>query len=358
MPSIPVSQASPIYTSAVVARFDELREIKVNNFFGSFFPDLPCPDRYPVIDIRRGSEKVAADVVRGSQGTRVQISKSSQKAFDPFYYKLYFDATELTQYFRVFGSKSFNENDMAELANSVAVEMKTLQDMIDRGKELHAANVLLTGTCTSIRDSSVVDFKRLAASMVATTGLTAGTWDNPGSNPFADLKAGGDFLRQKGKYSGYVINAVFGTAAWAAYRNTAIVNDRLKQFNNLRDTLDKAQLESTGALYQGTIDADSYLIHCWTYNEVYDDPSTGVSTPYMDPKKVVMLPPNPGFNMLYGAIPQINPTGVQTSSLEVAPYVLKRFINAEEGYDRHYIESSPLPVPKAVDRIYTVTVLS
>jgi len=154
--TIPVSQASPLLTTAIKARFDELNQIKVNNFFRSFFTPISCPERYPVIDVRRGTEKVAVDVTRGSQGIRTQITKFTQKAFDPFYYKLGFDATQLQCYFRVYGSTSFNLNDAAELANGIAVENKANTDMIERAIELHCSTIFESGTCTSLRDASVV----------------------------------------------------------------------------------------------------------------------------------------------------------------------------------------------------------
>jgi len=357
---IPLGQASPIFTSAIHAKYDELSEIKVNNFFRSFFPTTTATDRYPVIDIRRGSEQVAIDVMRGHQGRRIAIDKSSQKAYDPFYYKSYFDATELAPYYRVFGSTSFNVNDMAELANGVAVQNRLMADMYDRAEEIHCASVMNNGTCTSIKDGSVVDFKRQPLSMVTLTG--GATWDNAGTNPYTDLAAGGDWLRQKGKYSGYAINAIFGIKAWQAYRANPAVQERLKEFNNKRDFIQPAQLASTGAIFQGYIDCDTYMLMCWTYNDVFDMPSidangiitAGASTPYMDPKKIYMLPEKPKFTMLYGAIPQVVALGTNTASLAVGTKIFKRYVNEEHGYDRSYLESSPLPVPLAVDQMYTL----
>lgn len=351
MPTIPSGHASPIFTTAVVKKFDELKEVKVNNFFRSFFPDLASPERYPIIEVRRGTEKVAVDVVRGTQGNRIQVSKFAQKALDPFYYKNYFDATTLQQYFRVFGSTSFNTNEMAELANGVAVEMKGMQDMVDRAIELHAANVLLTGTCTSLRDSSIIDFKRRASSMVTLTG--GNTWDTAGTNPYTDLSNGCQFLRNTGKYAGKEVFGIFGLQAWQAFRANAEVKDRLKQFHNYRDIIDKTYMDTIGANYQMSIDCDTHIVHVFTYTEIYEDAS-GTQTQYMDPKKIILLPPNPGFNTIFGAIPSVRQQGATTGSLIAQPTVIKRFVNEEMGYDRHYLESSPLPVPIQVDRIYTL----
>ena len=291
----------------------------------------------------------------------IQVDKFSQKAFDPFYFKQYFDATELTQYFRVFGSNSFNINEMAELANGVAMQNKINDDMISRAEEVMCASVLETGTVTSFRDGSIVDFKRQGASIVTLTG--SNTWDTPGTNPYNDLNNGGDFLRQVGKYGGYVINAIFGTAAWEAFRNNSNVQERLKEFNNKRDVLEPAQYNAVGGKYQGSIDCTNYTLRCWTMSDVYNAPTidsngnisfSGTLTPYMNPKKIYMIPEKPMFQLLYGAIPEVKEPGAGTSSLTIGTRIFKRYVNPEMGYDRSYLESAPLPVPVQVDQIYTL----
>lgn len=349
--TIPINQAASLYTMGLKKKFDELSLIKVNNFFRSFFPDEICKERYPVIEVRRGSEKVAIDVIRGHQGIRTQITKHTQKAFDPFYYKLYYDATQLECYYRAFGSDSFNLNAGAELVNGIAVHNKANQDMIERGIEIHCASILENGTCTSLRDGSIIDYKRQAGSMVT---LTAGNlWTDTGVDPSVSLKAGCDWLRQEGKVGGYVINAVFGTEAWAAFRSNDVQSEKLKQFNNRRDILMPAQLESTGAIYQGDIDCDSYILRVWTYNDFYEN-AEGVSTPYMNPKKVYLIAEKPMFTTLYGATPQETFPGSNTLGLVAAKYVLSDYRDMKSKTHEFYIESAPLPVPVTVDMIYTL----
>ena len=354
---IPAGQFPPGFTAAVHARFDELQDIKVNDFGRSFFPVKLCPDRYPVIEVRRGTEKVAIDTVRGSIGTRTQITKFDAKVYDPFYYDLWFDATEMTPYFKAFGSSSYNVNAGAELANGMALALDENKKMIERARELMAFQVFENGTITSLRDNSVIDFKRQAASMVA---LPAGqTWDTPGVDPNISLKAGGDFLRQVGKASGYVINAICGTAAWDALINNSSFKERLKEFNNNRDMLPQAQKLATGEIFQGEITVSSYKFRFYTYNEFYDNPASTVANPlpqltYKNPKTVVLLPENPMFTCLCGAIPQIGMGGVDTASLIVAEYVVQDYINREGRYHRFHTESAPINVPITVDRIYTL----
>jgi hypothetical protein len=356
--TVPISEASPLYTAALARKFYEPGDIKVNNFFRSFFPSIITKVRFPIIEVMRGSEKIAVDVLRGTQGNRNQVSKFDQKAWDTFYFREWFDATELECYFRAFGSDSFNLTEGAEMVNGIAAQNMLNRQKIERNIEYMCAQIFETGKITSLRDGTVVDFHRQASSMVT---LPAGSrWTDAGTDPFIDLFNGGVFLRQKGKASGYVINAIFGTKVWQAWRENAEVKDRLKQFNNKRDMLPPAQLMSTGAVYQGEIDADSYTVRCWTYNEFYDDPAyTGTGQApmisYKDPNTVVMIPENPMFNTFYGAIPQLANPGAPTMSLVAGEYALSEDLNVYQKYHKFAIESAPLPVPVTPDRMYTLT---
>jgi hypothetical protein len=350
---IPSSQASPLLTIAVKERYDELQALKVNNFYRSYYKEVLSPERYPAIDVRRGSEKVAVDVVRGHQGKRFQITKSTQKAFEPLYYRNFFDATELQGYFRVFGSKSFNLNELDGLAAGIATERKAMTDTIERGIEIHCSTIFEDGTVTA-SDGTIIDFKRKAASIV--DNGVGFYWDNPAHDIIGDLRAGCDFLRETGKVQGYFINVVMGADAWAAFRKNTEINTRWNQFNNKRDMLLPAQLESTGAIFQTEMDVDSYKVRVWTYNDFYED-ENGDMQPYKNPKTVVMLAEKPIFSLMYGAIPQVT-LDLNTSNLIVGKMVYSDFRNPEMGYHRFYAQSAPLPVPVAVDQIYTLQALA
>lgn len=349
--TIPVSQASPLYTSMLRTKFDEMQSFKVNNFFRSFFKKKIYQERYPIIEVRRGTQQVAVDVRRGHQGVRTQIAKFTQKAFDPFYYNLKFDATQMDCYWRAFGSTSFNLNAGAELVNGVATHNKANQDMIERAIEIHCASILENGTCTSLNDGSIVDYKRQAGSMVTKGAGT--TWDVAGVDPHVDLKSSIDFISQNGGTNVYYVNVIFGSEAWAAYRANSFTEKRWNQVNNKRDMLNPAQLEANGAVYQGEIDCDTYKARCWTYNATYDNSSL-VKTPYMNPKKIYIVAENPDFELMYGAIPQVVMPGSDTLGLVAGEFILSDFKNLEEKYHNFHVESSPLPVPVVPDQMATL----
>ena len=311
---IPATQASPALTIAVKARLDDLQNIKVNNFARAYYNVVESKERYPAAEVRRGTEYSAVDLPRGHQGTRVQATKFTQKAYDPFYYKLFTDATEQEGYFRIFGSNSFNINDVPGVANGIAVELKSMKDMIDRTVERQCMEIFEFGTVTSLRAGvPAIDFYRKAGSFM---DKGAGFyWDVTGSNPFTDMREGCQWMRENGKVSSYRFEAVFGIDAWVAFRENSVVVDRLKQFNNRRDTVAPSRLEATGAVYQGSFDMDAYMIDVYTYSDVFEN-TDGSYTQYMNPKKVYILPPNPMNTLFYAAVPQVQ-TNLNTANLMV-----------------------------------------
>lgn len=355
---IPSGQVSPKFTGLIHKRFDELQDIKVNDYWSSQFPTEICKDRFPIIEVRRGTEKVAIDIPLGGTGTRTQMTKFDQKAYDPFNFDLWFDATEYECYWYAFGSSQFSVNAGAQLINGLAVHQDEHVKMIQRARELMAVSIFETGKLTSLRDGSIIDYKRQANSFPVNATLGTPLWTDEGSDPFADLKADCDYLRQVGKASGYYVKATFGTDVWAAFRKNSTVKERWKEFNNQRDVLPPSQKEKTGEVYQGMIDCDSYKLMCYTYNEFYDDPASTASVPlpqksYKDPKTVILTAENFKGTTLCGAVPQISRVGDDTDRLIAAEYVYADYRNEEYMYHRFHVKSRPIPVPITVDRIVT-----
>jgi hypothetical protein len=352
--SIPVSQASPLLTAQVVARFSDNQEIQVNTFLQSFFKDNLTKVRYPIVEIERGTEKVAIDVIHGHQGNRNETTKFTQKAWDPYYYNEYFDATTLQAYFRVFGSKAFAENDLDDLATSIDKENKKVRDMIERSKNIMCASILKTGTSKSLRNGDILDFKRKADSMV---DLTAGYyWDQAGVNPITTFTTGQAFLRTEGKYGGDYIDVIFGKKAFAAIMANTEMKERWKLVTVKRDNIFQSQKKATGASYHGDLDCDTCIVRMWTYDDYYEDPTTGELVQYLDDTQIYMLGGENIGEMIHAACPQIA-IPPQTSSLVTGKYILSNYANPEKKYHRFYTESSPLAAPIKIDRMYTAKVV-
>lgn len=61
---------------------------------------------------------------------------------------------------------------------------------------------------------------------------------------------------------------------------------------------------ATGGTYHGTVTAGGYKVQLWGYPQTYDA-ANGTSTPYLNAKKVTIIPSTPRFKMAHAAVPQL-----------------------------------------------------
>jgi len=324
---------------------------KVFNFLRSFFPTVEETTKYLSIAVRRGSEMVAVDVTRGSEGNRNSFGKSTEKVIEPPYYREYFDATELDIYDRMFGDVSeISEATFITFMQDVSEKLLMLVDKIERAYELQCAQVLETGIVT-VADGTNINFLRKAGSLVDNTG-TAWTGAN---SPYTHFEAAGNFLRQVGKAQGGTLNAILGSTALNAFLDNSVVKARNDIKNMKLDDVRAPQRDSLGATLHGQISAGSYLVNLWAYPEFYDNAS-GVSTPYINPKKVIVLPEVPKFKLGFAAVPQL--LKAESPRIIKGAYVFGDY--PDERLHAHIfdVRSAGVAIPTAVDQIYTMQVVS
>ena len=352
--TIDISEFRARFTTVVAARYDELLKIEPTKGLSNLFKDNLTKVKNPTYQVRRGSEKVAIDVVLGSQGTRIQITKSTQKALEPFYFKMFFDALDLDVFMNQFGSASVSENVATEIIDGVAVHYKAMTDMLDRAYELFCSQALEFGTLTSFSDGSVVNFNRKADSMV---DLGAGNyWSTTGTNPYKDIENMCNFIRQKGKYMGGVLNMLCGDQALndLTFNSTVLARADIRMYK--LEEMNQPERKNDGTTYHGTISCGTYIVHIYSYPQFYDDPTTNVSTPYLNPKKVYIMPPNPDFENIFAAVPQILTKGAPTIELTSGKYIMSEIIDPFQEFWRYYVKSRGIPVLLAVDTIGTIQV--
>ncbi len=346
MADISVLQAREIFTQTRIDVFKE--RVKVMSFLRSFFPDVIGNSKYLTLDVQRGTEKVAVDIFRGTEGNRNSVSKSSWKGFLPPYFREFIDATEIDLYDRLFSESGIiSGTDLAAFITAVNDEMNLLVDKIERAYELQCAQVLSTGI-VSLNSGDNIDFKRKAESMVDL--MTGNYWDTGSVDPRVALQAGGDFLRQVGKAQGGVLNVLLGSEVLSVLLN----NDTFKASSDLKNIslgeIHMPQRNSLGATLHGRVSAGTYICNLWAYPEVYDNTS-GVSTPYIAPKEVIMLPEIPRFKMGFAAVPQLLKSG-GTRNVR-GNYVFNDFTDERSSTHIFDVKSAGVAIPVAVDQIYT-----
>ena len=96
MAEISILQAHAQFTQKVVAVYNQIP--KSTAFLRSFFKVKETNTKEVSIMVKRGTEYVAVDVERGTNGNRNRFSKSSQKVYIPPFFNEHFDLTEMKFY--------------------------------------------------------------------------------------------------------------------------------------------------------------------------------------------------------------------------------------------------------------------
>lgn len=355
--AIPVQDARGVFTRQIVARWNELSEIAPKNFLRSLFGKTTTDSKEVSIEVMRGSEKVAVDVLRGSGGNRNTFSKSSEKTFVPPFFDEYFDMTEIDKYDLIFGQAAMQVTEQTVTSVIAAALEKTniLRNKIERRYELQASQVLTTGIVELVSGDNI-DFKRKAASMVLNS--PAEYWKVSTVDPRVQLRAGADFLRATGKATDGLFKVILGANALSdLFSNPFIVNEKVKDISLI--DLKMPEADAMGGVYHGRISAGPYKFDLWSYPEVYDDPDTGVSTHYIDENYMIMVPNTSGkFIFAFAGVPMIvqdlaNAQFPQFITQVATDYALYNHLDTYKKAHLFGVMSAGVPIPVSVDRIYS-----
>lgn len=346
MASISTTDAQGLYTNKVIAVYKE--RISPTSFLRSFFPSVETATLELSIEVQRGTEKIAVDVVRGTDGNRNQWTRSTQKLFIPPYFREYLDITQLQLYDRLYGATEINDAIFAQFINDTTDKVVQMREKIERTYELNCAQVLLDGI-VQLQSGINIDFKRKAGSLVDLNG-SGGYWAT-NNDLFAQIEAGCKWLRTNGLVEGTVFNLILGETAATHFFNNTVFKSRQDYFSMKLDNILPPQQGAVGQTYLGKITAGVYTVNLWAYAQFYDHPTTGVKTPYIDPKKAILLPQAPNFKMGYAAVPQLLEPGIMPVK---GAYIISEYTDKKAKTREIHVESAGVPIPTAVDHIYTM----
>lgn len=345
---IPVSDARNVFTKTLIDVYKE--RISPKMFLGSFFNVKETTSKNISIEVQRGREKVAPDVYRHSSGSRLKMTRSSEKIWTPPYYHPYLVCNEHELYDVAIGART--PEMFARLADELADELVEMRNTINRAYELQRSQVLDTGIVT-LNSGANIDFKRKADSLVDKGG--GNYWATGTVDPYADMETACQFLRKEGKSTGGVFNAILGSEALSDFLANTIVKERADIRRIALDDIQTPQIGAEGGVFHGQVSAGSYKVNIWTYEEYYED-SDGNLTPYVDPKKMIMLPLAPRFTMAFAGVPQLITDG--NSVPQRGAFLLQEFIDERAQAHEVHLKSAGLAVPVAVDQIHTTQVVA
>lgn len=353
---INLSEARGLFTNKLQAIYRE--KVTPTAFLRSFFAPVESQTLTVSIAVRRGAERIAVDVQRGTEGNRNTFSKSSEKLFKPAFYEEFFEATEMDFYDKMWNANGTVEVTTFKMWLDEAVDnLEQLIFKIDRAYEVQCKQVLETGVVI-LNTGTNIDFNRKATSLVA--NAAGNTWATGTVSPYVNIEAGCNFIRTKGKSQGTVYNCIMGSEAFQDFMDNTIVKDRNDMQHINLDSISKPQRVSDATLH-GQISAGSFKVNIWTYNEYYDIAGSA-NLPYIHAKKVIIIPEKPNFKFMYSGIPQLlgdnGPKEGAGLTGKKGRYHISEHLDTRKKSHQIIVESAGVPVPVAIDQIYTVQVVA
>lgn len=355
-----LNQAAYGVTQSVIESFSDSKEPAMG--LSAFFPALTYPGFEVTYKAQRARLLVAKDVLRGTQSNMNTFNNYTQKIFkNPFFSEAFnFTATDI--YKVTFGMGVAPVGPQANGLIDATIEyLEDCKNKIRRATEQYRASVLQTGTVSFVQGDSI-DFKRQAGSMPVLSGgarwLAANlTGATPTADPLADLAAGGDFMKKQGLSRGNEIDVIMGATAFANFTLSTKVQTERQIFSQFRlaDIGRPILNEVTGMAFHGRVAAGYFNFNIWTYVDFYEA-DNGTKTDYINPNLVVLIPQDFVGNTTYAGLPAV--MGNSFSGQYIAPmegeFMIYDIIDPIKKSWEFHIESAPLPIPKSVDRLYTI----
>lgn len=360
---IPATQARKVFTTVLANIFEDF--IGAPSFLTSFANKKTYTTKTVQLLARRGTEKIAVDVIRGSKGNLNQMTKFTQKEFLPPFYKEKVSVSAMNVYDLPFESgDNYNTAQIDALAMQTARGLSEVKEMIDRAIELQMAQLLNTGVVEIVNGDSI-DYLRKAVMKEVLTGTNL--WSATGVDLIKFFEDKGLLLRTVGKVSGgQSVDCVMGFEAWQAFRSNADIKDGDNLYVKSILELNAARINSAGGAYRGTLKAGIYNFDIWTYDEVYDNASD-VSTRYWNAKSVVFIPRSFKSEISFCQVPEL-PAWIRQSarsnrvftslSKKMQGFRLFDYVHEEDEVYYAGIKAAPLTQLISVDRLYTAQVLA
>lgn len=343
--SISAQEAAVVFKQSIIPAINDKLEPKT--FLRSIFKPRFSASKNVSIEVKRNSESVAVDVSRSSQGNLNTFGLSTQKIYEPPFFREYLDVKDLEAYNRVFGTTGYvNGNDVDSLVEEVSDNVSTMKNKIDRAYDVQCSSALFERKVSMV-NGDTIDFRPKAASTITPSSR----WTVATSKPLTDLETAINFIRTKGKARGGVFNSLMGSTALTNFLNTTQVKEKgdLRRIT-LVDISMPTYMEATGAVFHGQVTAGSYKVNIWTYPEFYDN-AAGDAVAYVPEKDVVVFPEDPGCELSYAGVPVENGDFYLLSAGEFHVSNYKDKIARTSFFD---VTSAGVALPKFVDRIAVI----
>jgi hypothetical protein len=323
------------------------------------------------IDIQRDGEDVAVAITDLANGQRYNESTvGSNKEFTPPVFKEVGSLNGFQLLTREFGDNPFQSRPFqAKATLRTGLLSAKMQSKINRSVEWMCSQILQTGLCT-LTDSSgtgvfSIDFLAKGTHFVTTTPWAA---DGTTGDPWADIDSLARVIRKDGRRSPDTL--LLGSDAQTRF----LANPRLQKlltYDGFYGATGAPQLAPErpgveGSNFLGNITINNYRYKIYGYDGRYNNPQTGVSTPYVADNKVIVMSSKARMDLTFGAIPMIAPP--EGRVLQFLPprvsdgsHLMDMIVNAWVSPDGQTlnvsVSSRPLAIPTEIDSYGCLTVL-
>lgn len=347
MAKISTTDARGLYTKMLVAVYAQRR--KPSTYFRSMYTKVISDTLELSIEVQRGSQLIAVDVERGTEGNRNTFNKSTEKIFIPPYYKEFFNITDIELYDRLFIDSEVDAAVITKFIRTAAQKLSLLQDKIERATEKMCADVMLTGIA-QLKSGDNINYGRKAASLIDDSNY----WSDNTVDPYDQIETDCQFIRDNGLVEDTTFTLTIGKTAWRLLLKNTLFKARQNFFNLKLDEIKPPQFQKVrGCVFMGYMTVGQYTVNVFTYPDTYKDPITGVITPYMDPKKYVLTPDQTDYVLGYGANPQLISDPAPGIKIVKGEFIIYDFVDPKMLSHTYNIQSSPLAIPVAVDTTVT-----
>lgn len=315
----------------------------------NFFPQQMNYDgEWIDFDVIDEGQRLAPFVAPTAQGKVVKKDGYFTRRFKPAYVKpkLVVDPSQLVP--RRAGEPYTGSLTLAQRRDAIIAEnTRKLQNQIRRRWNWMAAQATLYGQVTVEGENYpqvVVDFGRDPSLTVVKTGTAL--WTDPASTPQEDMENG---MRNMRAISGYSsLDAVMGSAAWAAYRRHPSTLELLETRRGSTSTLELGPGKGDTLVNKGQIGD----FNIWVYSDKYEN-DAGVQTDYMDPRDVVFVA-SAGFQGVrcFGAIMD------KRAGYRPVDIFAKIWEQEDPSVEFVLLQSAPLMVPKQPNASMRMRVVS
>lgn len=275
-------------------------------FLSQFFrvkPTLLLADKFDV-HVRRSGRKIAVPVMTvDANGRENTFSSFSESSYKPAVYKenITIKASDFTN--QQFGGTVFDQAQYRLVQQrAVEIALSEVTSTIRRGVELQAAQALASGTLALLAEDGSTRLS-LSFSPKSSHFVTAGTSWATSTTKIADMAGVQEQIRVDGKRT--VKHCIFGRRAWSDFTSDATVRAYLDTRRDNRGSVERPSIRSEDASWHGYFPLDHNEVNLWTYSASYDNPQTNADTKYINDDHILMLPENPEFDLVFGAIPRI-----------------------------------------------------